>query len=93
MILSSSFKPLPSSTVINPSFPTSEFALATISPIFLSPFAEIVATFTISSYEVTPRVSVFIAFKTSFNALSIPCLISSGLAPAVTFLIPNRYNS
>ena len=81
--------PLDSSTVITPSLPTFETASAKILPISGSLFAEMVATFVISSF-----VSTGLLFATSFSitafvAESIPRLSSIGFIPEATAFIPS----
>ena len=78
-----------SSTVITPSLPTFCIALEIILPISLSPFADIVPTWAISSLSFT-----FFAEEISFSltwstADSIPRLTSMGFIPAVTYLQPS----
>ncbi len=82
-------RPLASSTVMTPSLPTLSIACAMIPPISRSPFAEIVPTWAISLASTV----FFIALieSTAFlTARSIPRLISIGLPPAVTILMPSR---
>ena len=81
--------PLFSSTVITPSLPTFCIAFEIIVPISLSPFAEIVPTWAISSLSFT-----FLAEDTRFcfttsTAASIPLFTSIGFMPAVTYFTPS----
>ena len=81
-------KDCPSSTVITPSLPTASIASAIISPISLS-FAEIDATWEISSLE---EISLLISFNflmTFATFTSISFLISIGLTPADTNFNPS----
>ena len=81
---------LDSSTVITPSLPTFSMASARILPISGSLFAEIVATWVISSLPLTARLDFFTASTAMAVALSIPRLISIGVIPAETALRPSR---
>src|SRR5712692_1526080 len=79
-----------SSTVITPSLPTFFMASARKRPISASPLAEMVATWAISSFEVT-----FLEFRlrsatTASTAMSTPRLRSIGFMPAATALAPSR---
>jgi hypothetical protein len=79
-----------SSTVMTPSLPTFFIASARNLPISMSPLAEIVPTWAISSFEVT-----FLAFfarssTTASTARSMPRLRSIGFMPAATALAPSR---
>jgi len=79
-----------SSTVMTPSLPTFSIASARILPISGSLFAEIVATWVISSGPFTAREFFFTSSTASVTALSIPRLISIGVIPAETALSPSR---
>ena len=81
---------LASSIVIVPSFVTFSMASAMMSPITVSPFAEIVA---IWRYSSTVRIFFdwpLMASTTAETAFSIPRLMAIGLAPAEMFRIPSR---
>ena len=79
----------PSSTVITPSLPTRSIAWAIISPISVSPFEATVPTWAISACPFTD-VDIFLSLSTAqLTAASMPRLIATGLAPAVTFLRPS----
>src|SRR3989338_7049007 len=78
--------PLPSSTSTNPFLPTNFNASEIFFPITASP-AEIVATDSQSS-SLTSLAIFFSSATKAAVALSIPRLISIGLAPAVIFFIP-----
>ena len=77
---------LASSTVITPSLPTFCIALAIMSPIDLSPLAEMVPTWAISSDDFTFLERVWMSFTTSATARSMPRLRSIGFMPAATSL-------
>src|ERR1700676_1787507 len=79
-----------SSTVITPSLPTLAIAFARKSPISLSPFAEMVPTWAISSFEVTFLALAFRCSTTASTARSMPRLRSIGFMPAATYLAPSR---
>src|SRR5882724_919902 len=81
---------LASSTVITPSLPTLAIAFARKSPISLSPFAEMVPTWAISSFEVTFLEFAFRCSTTASTARSMPRLRSIGFMPAATDLAPSR---
>src|SRR3954469_5039014 len=81
---------LASSTVITPSLPTFCMAWAIISPISLSPLAEIVPTWAISSEEATLRARPSMSFTTAVTARSMPRFRSIGFMPAATDLAPSR---
>ncbi len=81
---------LASSTVMTPSLPTFFIASARILPISLSPLAEMVPTWAISSLEVTFLDCFFRSSITTATALSTPRFTSIGLAPAATALAPSR---
>src|SRR3984893_14266949 len=78
-----------SSTVITPSLPTFCIAFAIISPTDLSPLAEIVPTWAISSFEVTFFELVLRSATMAVTARSMPRLRSIGLRPAATALVPS----
>ena len=80
---------LASSTVMTPSLPTFSIASAMMSPIVSSLFAEIVPTWAII-LPLTGLLSFFSSSTTTATAFSMPRLMSIGLAPAVTFLMPSR---
>src|ERR1700712_1121948 len=79
-----------SSTVITPSLPTFCMAWAIISPISLSPLAEIVPTWAISSEEATLRARPSMSFTAAAVARSMPRFRSIGFMPAATYLAPSR---
>src|SRR5215207_11443367 len=81
---------LASSAVITPSFPTFCIAFAIMSPIDLSPFAEIVPTCAISSDDFTFLERFSMSFTTSATARSIPRFRSIGFMPAATDFAPSR---
>eukprot|EP00732_Lithocolla_globosa_P002868 Lithocolla_globosa_v1_NODE_2031_length_2200_cov_406.434033.p3 type:complete len:122 gc:universal NODE_2031_length_2200_cov_406.434033:1096-731(-) len=81
----SSSNVLPSLTVMTPSRPTFSIALAINSPTLISPLAEMVATWAISSDVVIICVFSFKCLTTSSTAAEIPLRRSMGLRPAVTF--------
>src|SRR5580704_3018936 len=73
-----------SSTVMTPSLPTFCIAFAIISPIDLSPLAEIVPTWLISSLEVTFFEFFLRSATTALTARSTPRFRSIGLRPGAT---------
>ena len=81
---------LASSTVITPSLPTLAIAFARKSPISLSPFAEMVPTWAISSFEVTFFEFFLRSSTIASTARSTPRLRSIGFMPAATALAPSR---
>ncbi len=81
---------LASSTVITPLVPTLSIALAIMAPIALSPLAETVPTWAISSLVETLRERVFSSSATRSAARSMPRLRSIGFMPAATDLAPSR---
>src|SRR5829696_5275306 len=81
---------LASSAVITPSFPTFCIAFAIMSPIDLSPFAEMVPTCAISSDDFTFLARRSMSFTTSATARSIPRFRSIGFMPAATDFAPSR---
>src|SRR3954447_9604230 len=81
---------LASSAVITPSFPTFCIAFAIMSPIDLSPFAEMVPTCAISSEDFTFLARFSMSFTTSATARSIPRFRSIGFMPAATDFAPSR---
>ena len=81
---------LASSTVMTPSLPTFCIAWAIISPIDLSPFAEIVPTCAISSEDFTFLARAWMSFTASVTARSMPRFRSIGFMPAATDLAPSR---
>src|SRR5215208_8355889 len=79
-----------SSTVITPSLPTFPIASASIRPISLSPLAEIVPTWAISSEVVTFFDWPSRSLTTAATARSTPRRRSIGFMPAATALAPSR---
>lgn len=71
--------------------PTFSYKLANKSPIYLSPFAEIVATFEIAYFPFIWVEWDLSCYITEFTALSIPFLIWVGFKPDSTFLNPYSY--
>src|SRR5712692_1772295 len=87
---SSSFsRPLPSSTVITPSFPTLSMASAMILPIASSALAEMAPTWAISLLVVQGFESFFSSSTTAITALSMPRFRSIGFMPEATNFIPS----
>ncbi len=78
-----------SSTVMTPSLPTFFIASAILLPISVSPLAEIVPTWAISSLEVTFLALAFSSATTAATARSMPRFRSIGLAPAATDFAPS----
>src|SRR5437762_1883946 len=78
-----------SSTVIVPSLPTFSMHSAMILPISVSPFAEMVATCSISLLSLTGLDSFTSSATTVSTAFSIPRLIVIGDEPAVTLFRPS----
>ena len=76
--------------VMTPSLPTFFIASAIILPMVLSPFADTVPTWAISSLVETLRARRFSSSITQSVARSIPRLRSIGLMPAATDLNPSR---
>src|SRR4051812_5608438 len=81
---------LASSTVITPSLPTFFIASARNRPISLSPLAEMVPTWAISSFDVTFFEFFCRSATTASTARSMPRLRSIGFMPAATDLEPSR---
>ena len=81
---------LASSTVITPSLPTFAMALAIMSPTSLSPLAEIVPTWPISSLDLTFLERFLRSATTASTAFSMPRFRSIGFMPAATDLAPSR---
>src|SRR6266566_2415120 len=81
---------LASSTVITPSLPTFFMASARNFPISASPLAEMVATWAISSFDVTSLEFLCRSATTAATARSTPRLRSIGFMPAATALAPSR---
>mmetsp|Transcript_51738 Transcript_51738/g.160291 ORF Transcript_51738/g.160291 Transcript_51738/m.160291 type:complete len:236 (-) Transcript_51738:7-714(-) len=81
---------LPSATVIVPSLPTFSKASATILPMATSPFAEIVATWQISSGLEMGLALFSRSSRTALTAESMPRFRSMGFMPATTALVPSR---
>ena len=76
--------------MITPSLPTFCIAWAIISPIDLSPLAEIVPTWAISSLVETFLARFSRSATTASTARSMPRLRSIGFMPAATDLAPSR---
>src|SRR5665213_2826206 len=87
---SSVSRPLASSTVMTPSLPTLAMALAVMSPTSLSPLAEIVPTWPISSFDLTFLERFLSSATTASTAFSMPRFRSIGFMPAATDLLPSR---
>src|SRR6201992_1825769 len=81
---------LASSTVMTPSLPTLAMAWAIMSPTSLSPVAEMVPTWPISSLDLTFLVRFLRSATTASTALSMPRFRSIGFMPAATDLEPSR---
>src|SRR6478752_1328532 len=81
---------LASSTVMTPSLPTFFMASDRNLPISVSPLAEKVPTWAISSFEVTFLEFLTRSATTAFTARSMPRLRSIGFMPAATDLAPSR---
>ena len=81
---------LASSMVITPSLPTLSIALAIMSPIAVSPLAETVPTWAISSLVDTFLERFLSSSITNSPARSMPRLRSIGFMPAATDLAPSR---
>src|SRR6185503_11947821 len=79
-----------SSTVMTPSLPTFFIASARNLPISVSPFAEIVPTCAISSFDVTFFEFFLRSSMTASTARSMPRFRSIGFMPAATDLAPSR---
>src|ERR1700758_3639131 len=86
---SSVFRLLASSTVITPSLPTFCMASARKRPISVSPLAEMVPTWAISSFEVTFFACDLRSATIASTARSMPRLRSIGFMPAATALTPS----
>src|SRR5688572_8563409 len=80
---------LASSTVMTPSLPTFFMASARNLPISVSPLAEMVPTWAISSFEVTFLELVFRCSTMASTARSMPRFRSIGFMPAATDLDPS----
>src|ERR1700729_2668553 len=78
-----------SSTVITPSLPTFFIASAIILPTVLSPLAEIVPTWPISSEDWTFLARRSMSLTTSATAMSMPRFKSIGFMPAATSFRPS----
>nr|GMD26745.1 Uncharacterised protein [Ipomoea batatas]GMD80438.1 Uncharacterised protein [Ipomoea batatas] len=74
---------------MTPSLPTFSIALAISSPISLSPFAEIVPTWAISSDVLIIRALLFRFVTTESTAMVMPRLRSIAFIPAATDLQPS----
>ena len=83
-------RPLASSTVITPSFPTFSIAPAIFSPISESEFADMVATCAISELSFTGRACFSMSSTTAAVAISIPRFTSIGFIPAAITRRPSR---
>ncbi|OPZ28296.1 MAG: hypothetical protein BWZ02_01361 [Lentisphaerae bacterium ADurb.BinA184] len=81
---------LASSTVMVPSLPTLSMASAMMSPMVLSPLAEMVATWAIWARSSTLVLIFSSSLATASTARSMPRFRLIGLAPAVTFFRPSR---
>ena len=81
--------PLPSSTVMTPSFPTFSIASAIISPTAVSPFADMVPTCAIALSSVHGTLNPFTCSTAAKTALSMPLFKSIGFIPAATALLPS----
>src|SRR6266581_5322793 len=86
---SSVCRPLPSSTVITPSFPTFSIASEMIFPISLSALAEIAPTWAISLLEVQALEILFSSSTTAMTAWSMPRFKSIGSMPEATNFMPS----
>src|SRR5262245_22367488 len=78
-----------SSTVMTPSLPTFSMASAIMSPIVLSPFADTVPTWAISSRPLVDLERRLSSSVTDFTAASMPRLRFIGSWPAATILAPS----
>ena len=87
---SSVSRDLASSTVITPWLPTRCMASASMAPTSLSPLAEIVPTWEISSLEPILRERLCRSSTTVVTARSMPRFRSIGFMPAATDLMPSR---
>jgi hypothetical protein len=74
---------------MTPSLPTFSMASAMMPPMVSSLLAETVPTWAII-FPATGLLSFFSSSTTALTAFSMPRLMSMGLAPAVTFLLPSR---
>ena len=74
-----------------PCTPTLSYKSANKFPIYLSPLAEIVATFEIAYLPLIGVEWAFNCYTTALTALSIPFLIWVGFKPDYTFLKPYSY--
>mmetsp|Transcript_74518 Transcript_74518/g.216113 ORF Transcript_74518/g.216113 Transcript_74518/m.216113 type:complete len:220 (+) Transcript_74518:1076-1735(+) len=79
----------PSATVIVPSLPTRSKASATMPPIFVSPLAEIVATWRISSGLEMGLAMRSRSSNTALTEASMPRFKSMGFIPATTAFVPS----
>src|SRR5512144_2453829 len=86
-------RPFASSTVMTPSLPTLSIASAILSPISLSPLAEIDPTWAISFRPLVGTEIRFSSSTTASTALSMPRFSDIGLTPAVTDFSPSRYTA
>src|SRR5690349_3958163 len=87
---SSVLRLLASSTVMTPSLPTLRMASARKRPISVSPLAEMVPIWAISSFEVIFLDEALTAATTASTARSMPRFRSIGFMPAATDLTPSR---
>mmetsp|Transcript_56366 Transcript_56366/g.114838 ORF Transcript_56366/g.114838 Transcript_56366/m.114838 type:complete len:223 (+) Transcript_56366:1213-1881(+) len=88
---SSSSSVRPSCTVITPSLPTRSMACAMRSPMALSPLAEMVATWLISSTSWMALERAWSTSTTASTAAIMPRRRSMGFMPAATDLQPSLY--
>jgi len=79
----------PSETVMVPLAPSLSKIPPMSAPIWLSPLAEMVATFSIYYFPLTGIAYSFSPFTTSSTAICIPLLRSIGFIPAATDLQPS----
>src|SRR5215472_3064637 len=82
-------RPFASSTVITPSFPTFSIASALMSPMVLSPLADTVPTWAISSLPLVDFDCFFNSSTTADTARSMPRFRFMGSCPAATILAPS----
>src|SRR5262245_17994260 len=82
-------RPFASSTVITPSLPTFSIASAIMSPMVLSPLADTVPTWAISSLPLVDFDCFFNSSTTADTARSMPRFRFMGSCPAATILAPS----
>src|SRR5215813_13120145 len=82
-------RPFASSTVITPSLPTFSMASAIMSPMVLSPFADTVPTWAISSLPLVDFDCFLSSSTTTPTARSMPRFRFIGSCPAATILAPS----